>query len=98
MAREQHCRYVPDSGRPPARLQFASGTPGLCDPKAQSAQADTRPILSMPISITRNRRLTLKYIGEIDARLSLYIKCLEATQIRPTNQGVGSSNLSGRAK
>jgi hypothetical protein len=43
-------------GRPPAQLQFASGSPGLCDPEALSARAKTRPILSMPISI--NQRVT----------------------------------------
>jgi hypothetical protein len=42
-------------------------------------------------------RLTLKYIGQVDPRFSLYIRCLAEIEMQPTNQGVGSSNLSGRA-
>jgi hypothetical protein len=39
MASEQHCRCVPDSGRPPARLQLASGQPGAFRSKCASARA-----------------------------------------------------------
>ena len=74
MASEQHCRCVPDSGRPPARLQLASGQPGALRSKSASARAKTRPILSMPISINQRavssrKRNDCFVIGSVIERL-----------------------------
>jgi hypothetical protein len=46
---------------------------------------------------TRYSRLTLRNIGQLVEMFSCLINYLRANAWQPTNQGVGSSNLSGRA-
>ena len=43
-------------------------------------------------------RLTLRNIGQRQEIFSCLINYLCTNAVQPTNQGVGSSNLSGRAK
>jgi len=42
-------------------------------------------------------RLTLRNIGQRQEVFAFIISYLHANAVQPTNQGVGSSNLSGRA-
>jgi hypothetical protein len=47
---------------------------------------------------TSYSRLTLRNIGQLQGIFSRLINYLRANAVQPTNQGVGSSNLSGRAQ
>jgi hypothetical protein len=79
-------------------MTFRSWPATLCDPKSLLPAAKASDIKYADLDqSTHYSRLTLKYIGQFYARFSLYIRYLAAIQMQPTNQGVGSSNLSGRA-
>ena len=79
-------------------MTFRSWPATLCDPKSFWPAPKASDIKYADLDqLTDYRRLTLKYIGQFHARFSLYIRYLATIQMQPTNQGVGSSNLSGRA-
>jgi hypothetical protein len=80
-------------------MAFRSRPTTHCDPKSLLPVAKAFDIKYADLDqSTPYSRLTLKYIGQFFARFRLYTRCLGAIWIQPTNQGVGSSNLSGRAK
>ena len=96
-ARERHRRCVPDPGRPAIAIRFwAAGALRFKIAFALAKNAfDTR--YADLAQSTPYSRLTPRNIGQRYAMFSCPINYLCANAMPPTNQGVGSSNLSGRA-